>query len=368
MSDTRDNSQGPSVNSISAVRISVASPEQIRSWSCGEVTEAKDLDRVSEKPHVGGIFCERIFGPVKNFRCSCGKYNGREHKGVICDKCGVKVTRSLVRRERMGHIELACPVSHAWFVEATPSPLALLLDISRAELRRIIYCHDLVVTEGNEKARQRALRRLREERKQELAATERESPPEEVVERLEAISAQFDEQVRHLRRLRDPILGNRLRVLAEAEYRTLSERYAGIFCAETGAEAILKILKRLDLNTLYGRLTDQLGGRRHKKAIRLLRIVKPLRRSGNRPEWMILTVLPVLPPDLRPLIRLDDGRFVTSDLNERYLQIIRRNNRLKRLVEEQAREAELLEGKRMLQEAVDGLIGGVENTQRNRSG
>ena len=364
MSDTRDNSQGPSVNSASAVRISVASPEQIRSWSCGEVTEAKDLDRATLKPYVGGLFCERIFGPVKDFTCSCGKFSGKDakekYKGVICDKCGVKVTHSGVRRERMGHIELACPVSHAWFVEPRPSPLALLLGISRAELRRVIYYDALVVTEGDEPERQRALRRLRRERKQEMAAAERESPPEEVVERLETISARFDEQVRQLRRLRDPILSNRLRLLAEAEYRTLPERYAGIFCAETGAEAILKILKRLDLNALHCRLTVQLGGRQHKKAMQRLQIVKPLGGSGNRPEWMILTVLPVLPAGLRPFVERPPGHFVMHPLNTHYLRIIRCNNRLKGLLEREAPEIMVLKEKRLLQERVDALIGTAE--------
>jgi DNA-directed RNA polymerase subunit beta' len=362
MSDTRENSQGPSVNSVSAVRISVASPEQIRSWSCGEVTEAKGLDRATLKPYVGGIFCERIFGPVKDFTCSCGKYSGKDakekYKGVICDKCGVKVTHSGVRRERMGHIELACPVSHAWFVEGTPSPLALLLGISRAQLRNLVYFKALAVTGTSKEAGRLALKQLRDKEREQVARAGSRSSPERAAEKRDEVRKRFNREADRLAAvLEDPAHSGKLVVFTTKRDRVLAEKYAGSLDVGTGAEALLKVLVRLDLNVLHDLLSGQLNGPHRKQALKRLHVVRALRRSGNRPEWMIFTVLPVLPPGLRPLIRLDDGSFVTSDLNEHYLGIIRRNNRLKRLLEQEARESDVLKGKRMLQEAVDGLIG-----------
>ena len=357
MSDTRDNSQGPSVNSVSAVRISVASPEQIRSWSCGEVTEAKDLDRATLKPDPGGIFCERIFGPVRNFRCSCGKYNGKKYKGVICDNCGVKVTHSLVRRERMGHIELACPVSHAWFVEGTPSPLALILGISRAQLRNLVYFKALAVTGTSKETFRLALKQLRDKEREEVARAGSRSSPERAAEMRDEVRKRFSREADWLAALEDPAHSGKLVVLTTKRDRVLAEKYAGAIDVGTGAEALLKVLVRLDLNVLHVFLSDQLNGPQRNQALKRLRVVRGLQRSDSRPEWTVLTVLPVLPPDLRPLIPLKDGRFATDDLNEHYLRIIRRNNRLKRLLEQEARQADVLKGKRMLQVAVDGLIG-----------
>jgi len=361
MSDTRDNSQGPSVNSASAVRISVASPEQIRSWSCGEVTEAKDLDRATLKPYVGGLFCERIFGPVKDFTCSCGKFSGKDakekYKGVICDKCGVKVTHSGVRRERMGHIELACPVSHAWFVEGTPSPLALLLGISRAQLRNLVYFKALAVTGTSKEPFRLALKQLRDKEREEVARAGSRSSPERAAEKRDKVHKRFSREADWLTALEDPARSGKLVVFTTKTDRVFSEKYADALDVGTGAEALLKVLVRLDLNVLHDLLSGQLNGPQHKQALKRLRVVRPLQRSHNRPEWMILTVLPVLPPGLRPLIRRNDGGFATSDLNEHYLRIIRRNNQLKRLLEQEAPQAEILEGKQMLQEAVDGLIG-----------
>jgi DNA-directed RNA polymerase subunit beta' len=304
-----------------AVHISLASPEKIRSWSHGEVKGPATIDRDTLRPERGGLFCERIFGPIRDFRCSCGKYVGREHRGITCDLCGVEVTHSRVRRQRMGHIELACPVAHTWWVNAGRSRLALLLGTSRSQLKSVIRHEGFVITEGDEEARQRALKRLRRERKEEMAAVQQRSPPREVAKNLQAVSDRFDEEVSQLRRLKDRVLRGQLTLLSETEYRALLEKYTGVFQAETGAAALLKILARLDLNALHSCLTDQLGGRQHKTALKRLRVVEALRNSGNKPEWMILTVLPVLPPDLRPMVQLNDGRFATSDLNHLYRRV-----------------------------------------------
>ncbi len=484
------------VNNFSAIRISIASPDQIREWSKGEVTKPETINYRTLKPEKDGLFDERIFGPTKDWECYCGKYKRIRYKGIICDKCGVEVTRSKVRRERMGHIQLASPVSHIWYFKGTPSRLGILLDISPRNLERILYFALFIVTSVDEDVRRRLLAQLEEEaagrggkagqviseledelratinrQKDELnaqlAATkadleaQRTARTEEIVgaakaaqaelaalktaateativfaptgevivaagekggkeavarlrsvvsaetervndelqgrERDEALAveqkvadlrAAMDDTVRaerekaageaqgtkeELRRVRDDLEGIKpLMTLGETEYRQLDERFnqAGrgrLFGAGMGAEAVREIISRMDLEGLARTLHVEVrtsSGQRRKKAIKRLRLIEAFRRSGTRPEWMILSVIPVIPPDLRPMVQLDGGRFATSDLNDLYRRVINRNNRLKRLLELGAPEIIIRNEKRMLQEACDALI---DNGRRGRA-
>ncbi len=483
------------VNDFNAVRIALASPEQIRSWSYGEVLKPETINYRTLKPEKDGLFCEKIFGPTKDFECYCGKYKRVRYKGIICDKCGVEVARSKVRRERMGHIGLASPVSHIWFVKGTPSRLGLLLDISPRSLERVLYFAQHIITYVDEEAKQRtidglqeecereaqtregqyveriteielardeAIAKLEEERGKALAALDEElakgvdvvmkraaalekqlrdrmgktatkevaldgvvvvAKGEAVVaeseeklkttaqERVSALEAEFAEKraeaelraevavqeqqmlavaeieplqkkmqeerealgteyhdkLLELEELNDPIVHDRVTLLSEARYRELEEKFGGVFSADMGAEALYTMIQRLDLDKLRERMqqeTQSSSGQRRKKAVKRLRVVEALRKSGNKPEWMIFTVLPVLPPDLRPMVQLDGGRFATSDLNDLYRRVINRNNRLKRLLDLGAPEIIIRNEKRMLQEAVDSLI---DNGRRGRA-
>ena len=485
------------VNNFSAIRISLASPDQIREWSKGEVTKPETINYRTLKPEKDGLFDERIFGPTRDWECYCGKYKRIRYKGIICDKCGVEVTRSKVRRERMGHIQLASPVSHIWYFKGTPSRLGILLDISPRNLERILYFALYIVTHVDEEARQRALKALDEQsegrggaggqrlaelqdqlkldvgrKRDELRAAfattrqelegQRTSRTEEVVREAQAVEARLtalksgvteetiafaptgevvvasgdkggkdalarlrkivaaetervtaelkqreldeermveqkvqdlvaamDESLRaeretlaseaqgqkeELRRARDEIEGLKpLMTIGETEFRQLDEKYGSgartgrIFWAGMGAEAVRDIIVRMDLEELSRQLHAEVrtsSGQRRKKAIKRLRLIEAFRRSGNRPEWMILSVLPVIPPDLRPMVQLDGGRFATSDLNDLYRRVINRNNRLKRLLELGAPEIIIRNEKRMLQEACDALI---DNGRRGRA-
>ena len=474
---------------FNAIRISLASPEQILQWSYGEVTKPETINYRTLKPEKDGLFCERTFGPTKDFECYCGKYKRVRYKGIICDRCGVEVARSKVRRERMGHIRLATPVSHIWYVKGTPSRLGLLLDVSPRTLERILYFAQYTVTSVDVNARDRALKDVAEaaelekerlaqqndeakkgvqdiansatadlerrrdaeleslsEKTQEEANRIRETAEElraqlsemmgktseaalalnghaiveegqEVsedsldalsrtlesrVEELDAaaesergaISSRYEKRIKEVsdraieqindvtRRMaeeRDTLKANSkkkldelqelkpLMMLTEAHYRELKERHGSIFTAGMGAEAILEILQNLDMAELRENLRTEINstsGQRYKKATKRLRVIDALYKSGNRPEWMIMTVLPVLPPDLRPMVQLDGGRFATSDLNDLYRRVINRNNRLKRLLELGAPEIIIRNEKRMLQEAVDALI---DNGRRGRA-
>ncbi|MGI9145927.1 MAG: DNA-directed RNA polymerase subunit beta' [Chloroflexota bacterium] len=477
------------VNNFNAVRITLASPEQIRSWSRGEVTKPETINYRTLKPERDGLFCERIFGPQKDWECACGKYKRVRYKGIVCDKCGVEVTRAKVRRERMGHIELASPVSHIWFVKGTPSRIGLLLDMTPRILEQILYFAKYVVIDVHETQRvrlvnainqdleakisrqeranqekieeltgdlNRELERLETEKTDRLqplegqreqravAATERVAEIEtqleelagkvvdedisiemaqapivrsgervgpdarrrllesakEYMDRLEAdtladqekIAAEYDSQID---KLRYDIQGQRQKVLdeslaesdlkatadarikrleslkprdtlSEMEFRELQDSAGRMFRAGMGAEAIRDLLRNISLEELSAQLrteTHSTSGQKRKKATKRLRVVESFRKSGNRPEWMIFTTLPVLPPDLRPMVQLDGGRFATSDLNDLYRRVINRNNRLKRLLELQAPEIIIRNEKRMLQEAVDSLI---DNGRRGR--
>jgi len=484
------------VNNFSAIRISLASPDQIREWSKGEVTKPETINYRTLKPEKDGLFDERIFGPTKDWECYCGKYKRIRYKGIICDKCGVEVTRSKVRRERMGHIQLASPVSHIWYFKGTPSRLGILLDISPRNLERILYFALYIVTSVDEEARRRLLVQLEEEaagrggkagqalseledelrgnvnrQKDELTAelaatnaeleTQRAARTEETTLAAQAVEAELgalktgvaentivfaptgevivaagdkggkdavarlrkvvaaeservtdeiqsrerdeataveqkiadlraamDDTLRaereklteqaqgtkeEMRRIRDELEGVKpMMTIGETEYRQLDERFnqtgrGRLFTAGMGAEAVRDIISRMDLEELARTLHVEVrtsSGQRRKKAIKRLRLIEAFRRSGTRPEWMILSVLPVIPPDLRPMVQLDGGRFATSDLNDLYRRVINRNNRLKRLLELGAPEIIIRNEKRMLQEACDALI---DNGRRGRA-
>nr|MBN1228522.1 DNA-directed RNA polymerase subunit beta' [Anaerolineae bacterium] len=475
-----------------ALRISLASPEQIKSWSYGEVTKPETINYRRLRPEKDGLFCEAIFGPTRDWQCYCGKYKNVRYKGLTCDKCGVEITRASVRRERMGHIELAAPVAHVWYTRRVPSYLGLLLDVSRRNLDRVLYFAQYVITHVDEEARQRALKRLADELKaeqvkareeadgliaavegardgvlsdlqvqqseldthldEELAARTDElvKAAQIIQERIEAkqgvkirkdivfelldeVVAESGETVgsEHISRVQEvtaealndlqedieqrradtlmsdaghtePITGEaaeeiaeiedsfnrrlteleyqyheqraeleelqQMQFLGEARYRELRQRYGQVFKAGMGAGAFYDILQSMDLTKLSQELWQEVrttrSKQRRRKATKRLRVVEALRNSGNRPEWMILTVLPVIPPDLRPMVQLDGGRFATSDLNDLYRRVINRNNRLKRLLELGAPDVIVRNEKRMLQEAVDSLI---DNSQRGRA-
>ncbi len=300
---------------FNAIRIGIASPEQIRQWSYGEVKKPETINYRTLKPERDGLFCERIFGPTKDWECHCGKYKKIRFKGKVCDRCGVEVTRAKVRRERMGHIELAAPVSHIWYFKGIPSRMGLLLDISPRILEKVLYFAAYIVTDPG---------------------------PEYT----------------HL---------TKNQILTDAEYKKLREYYEDDFDAGMGAEAVKKLLSDLDLEELSASLRAQMkdaSGQKKAKLVKRLEVVDAFRMSGNKPEWMVIDVLPVIPPELRPMVQLDGGRFATSDLNDLYRRVINRNNRLKRLIQLNAPDIIVRNEKRMLQEAVDALI---DNGRRGRA-
>lgn len=300
------------VNNFEFMKIGLASPDKIRSWSFGEVKKPETINYRTLKPEKDGLFCERIFGPTKDWECHCGKYKRVRYKGVVCDRCGVEVTRAKVRRERMGHIELAAPVSHIWYFKGIPSRMGLVLDMSPRALEEVIYFASYVVTDAGDTAL---------EKKQ---------------------------------------------LLSEKEYRAYRDKYGNKFQASMGAESIKKLLSDIDLNKDVEALKEELRtaqGQRRTRAIKRLEVLEAFRNSGNEPSWMILDVLPVIPPELRPMVQLDGGRFATSDLNDLYRRVINRNNRLKRLLDLGAPSIIVQNEKRMLQEAVDALI---DNGRRGR--
>ncbi len=479
---------------LKALRILLASPEVIRSWSYGEVLKPETINYRRLRPEKDGLFCEAIFGPTRDYQCYCGKYKNPRYKGIVCDKCGVEVTRSAVRRERMGHIELAAPVAHIWYTRRIPSFLGLMLNISRRNLDRVLYFAQYIVTYVDEDARQKALKRLEDE----ISVSERELGEQinakiaevkrkrdkilkEIDSQREALEESYDEQIasryepvikegqrleseiqtRMGKKIRKPIIFNALdrettivakgeevtsshltqvqkivkemmedlevdikdelnrelehlklrkekirseaelkmeelrssleekaeetqsesarqrdelyelepfTFLSEARYRELKSRWGQVFRADMGAEAFFDILKRIDLDAVAEELWNEIrttrSKQKRKKATRRLGVIESFRRSRNKPEWIIMTVLPVIPPDLRPMVQLDGGRFATSDLNDLYRRVINRNNRLKRLLELGAPDVIVRNEKRMLQESVDSLI---DNSQRGKA-
>ena len=404
---------------FNAIRISIASPEQILSWSHGEVTKPETINYRTLRPEKDGLFCERLFGPTKDWECFCGKYKRIRYRGVVCDRCGVEVTRAKVRRERMGHIRLAAPVAHIWFSKTNPSRLGLLLDLSPRNLERVLYFAQHIVVSVNDEARRETIEaeqlkhELEVERRRSNAADELEElkqlmlnytggvepstsnpatefAPEggepvaellEIQRQIDAINNQLSTEESDLNAQLKVTLDElndlqKMKLLAESRYRELKDRYPGVFEAGMGAEAILAILRAVNLEALRDQLINDMqstSGQRRQKAIKRLRVVEAFRQSGNRSdgsqgdgtrvEDMILTVMPVLPPELRPMVQLDGGRFATSDLNDLYRRVINRNNRLKRLMTLGAPEIIIRNEKRMLQEAVDALI---DNGRRGR--
>ncbi len=333
------------VEDFKAIKLKLASPEDILEWSHGEVLKPETINYRTQRPEKDGLFCEKIFGPTKDWECACGKYKRIRYKGVVCDRCGVEVTRSSVRRERMGHIKLAVPVTHIWFLKGVPSSIGLFLDKSFQELEKIVYFAAYIITEINEEARKDTLKQIESEYKQKLKTQEKS----------ENLKTAYEQAKKELREL------HKLQIISEFEYRNFSLKYGHVFKANTGAEAIRSILKSIDLEKLELELKRELEKTsivkpQKKKILKRLRLIQGFLKAKLRPEWMCITTLPVLPPDLRPMVQLDGGRFATSDLNDLYRRVINRNNRLKRLIKLSAPEIIQRNEKRMLQEAVDALI------------
>ncbi len=299
-------------NVFDSIKIGLASPEQIRSWSYGEVQKPETINYRTLKPERDGLFCERIFGPTKDWECHCGRYKRIRYKGKICERCGVEVTRAKVRRERMGHIELAAPVSHIWYFKGIPSRMGLILDMSPRQLEQVLYFAEYIVVDPGDTPLQKK------------------------------------------------------QVLSDKDYADMREKYDDAFDAGMGAEYIQKLLAEIDLEQLSAQLKEELEtatGQKRARLLKRLEVVESFRLSGNRPEWMIMNVIPVIPPDIRPMVQLDGGRFATSDLNDLYRRVINRNNRLKKLLELGAPDIIVRNEKRMLQESVDALI---DNGRRGR--
>ena len=306
--------QQPTVEDFDSIRIGLASPEMIRSWSFGEVKKPETINYRTFKPERDGLFCAKIFGPVKDYECLCGKYKRLKHRGVVCEKCGVEVTQAKVRRERMGHIELASPTAHIWFLKSLPSRIGLMLDMTLREIERVLYFEAFVVIDPGMTSMQRG------------------------------------------------------QLLSDEAYLEAIEAHGDEFDARMGAEAVHELLKSLDLKAEVVKVREDISGTtsetKIKRLSKRLKLIESFIESGNQPEWMVLTVLPVLPPDLRPLVPLDGGRFATSDLNDLYRRVINRNNRLRRLLELNAPDIIVRNEKRMLQESVDALL---DNGRRGRA-
>lgn len=378
-----------------AIRLSLASPDDILSWSNGEVVRPETINYRTQKPEKDGLFCEKIFGPTKDWECACGKYKKIRYKGVVCDKCGVEVTRSVVRRERMGHIKLQVPCSHIWFLKGLSSKVGLILNLSVQALEKVVYFANFIVTDVDEKLKEETLEIIKKEYKNKIKNIEAEAERkvealkkdpiktlglEEAIDKkslvelknkgIDEILKDREEKVTKLdldfetvkKELKDlkPLL-----ILTEQEYQNLSLKFGHIFEAGIGAAAIQALLKRINLGKTIKNLESKLETVVESKKDRLikrLRLLKGLERNKIRPEWMIIDVLPVIPPDLRPMVALDGGRFASSDLNDLYRRVINRNNRLRQLIELNAPEVICRNEKRMLQEAVDSLI---DNSARN---
>jgi len=353
-----------------AIRLKLASPEVIRAWSYGKVEKPETINYRTQKPEKGGLFAEEIFGPIKDYECYCGKYKKIRYKGIICDKCGVEVTHSLVRRERMGHIELIAPVSHIWFLRSVPSKVGLILDLSAQALEKVVYFASFIITQVDEESRKQTHDALRQEFKSKKKQIEKDLEQAKANEKkedgktaqslqniaeqkLKALEADFQQADKELKELQV------LKIISENKYQELSLRYGHLFEASIGAEAVHELLSRINLEETIKKLTEEqeiAKGAKLERIIRRKKILKSLLMTQIRPEWMILKVIPVIPPDLRPMVALDGGRFATSDLNDLYRRVINRNNRLKRLLELDAPEVICRNEKRMLQEAVDALV------------
>lgn len=328
------------------IKIKLASPERILEWSHGEITKPETINYRTQRAEKDGLFCEKIFGPEKDWECYCGKYKRIRYKGIVCDKCGVEVTRSIVRRERMGHIKLMVPVSHIWFLKGVPSKLGLFLNIPVQRLEKVIYYASYIITQVDNEARKEVIKTIEKEYRTKVKAIKVKAKKKE-------LKTLKTKEILRLENLA------RLQVFSEVEYRELSLKYGEVFEAGIGAEAVQKIVEEIDLKKIQQELLKELAGTspvNARKVLRRLSLVRGFIRENIRPEWMFLSVLPVIPPDLRPVVQLDGGRYATSDLNDLYRRVINRNNRLKHLEELNAPEVIKRNEKRMLQEAVDSLI------------
>ena len=342
---------GTKVEDFDAVRLKLASPEEILDWSCGEVIKPETINYRTQRPEKDGLFCEKIFGPTKDWECYCGKYKRIRYKGIVCDKCGVEVTKSIVRRERMGCIKLAVPISHVWFLRGVPSSIGLVLNMSIQELERVIYFASYLIIDVNEEERKMVSDQIEAEYKSKVKSGKKTLTIPEINDIKEA----RDKAKEELRSIK------KLKVISEVEYRNLSLKYASVFKASIGTDAVKKALHGIDLKKLAKKLEKEIialpkSSAQRKKIMKRLRLIRGFIKAGIKPKWMCLTVIPVIPPDLRPMVQLDGGRFATSDLNDLYRRVINRNNRLKKLIELGAPEVISRNEKRMLQEAVDALI------------
>jgi DNA-directed RNA polymerase subunit beta' len=355
-----------------AIRLKLASPDEIMSWSHGEVTRPETINYRTQKPEKDGLFCEKIFGPTKDWECACGKYKKIRYKGIVCDKCGVEVTRSIVRRERLGHITLQVPASHIWFLRGLSSKIGLLLNLGIQSLEKVIYYASFIVTDVDESLKEITINQIKAEYKSKIKGFENEYNNEikkikeagdndgEIKEALKAknekvarLDEDFAQTQKELKELK-PLL-----ILSEHQYQSLSLKFGHIFEASIGAEAVRELLEKIQLEksivNLEEKLKDAIESKKE-KLVKRLKLLKSFRNNSLRPEWMIMNVLPVVPPDLRPMVALDGGRFAASDLNDLYRRVINRNNRLKQLLDLNAPEVICRNEKRMLQEAVDALI------------
>ncbi|MEA3249807.1 MAG: DNA-directed RNA polymerase subunit beta' [Patescibacteria group bacterium] len=365
------------IQDFDAIRLKLASPETIRNWSYGEVSNPETINYRTQKPEKGGLFAEEIFGPSKDWECYCGKYKKVRYKGIICDKCGVEVTHSLVRRERMGHIELSASVSHIWFLRGVPSKIGLVLDLSVQNLEKVIYFANFIVTEVREDVKKETVEQVKSEykaKKKQIdneykrAVENAEKKEEKQKAKDKLLSQAFDVKTTQLKDLEDDYRAVEkelkelqvLRIISESTYQDWSLKYGHIFEASIGAEAIRQLLAKVNLEEYIAKLEDEMEdvqpGARYDKLVRRVKLMRSLVTNGIRPEWMVMTVVPVIPPDLRPMVPLDGGRFAASDLNDLYRRVINRNNRLKKLVDLNAPEVITRNEKRMLQESVDALI------------
>jgi len=370
-----------------AIKLKLASPEEILSWSFGEVVRPETINYRTQKPEKDGLFCEKIFGPSKDWECYCGKYKKIRYKGIICDKCGVEVTRSIVRRERMGHITLQSPCTHIWFLRGISSKIGLILDLSMQSMEKVVYFASFIITAVNEDLKNATVEQIKEEYRSKKKFIESEfvrqtveiknrkgkmlqqgkdeaAIDQEIVKEIDALEkvkndkllnleSAFDQAQKELKELR-PML-----IISESQYQNLSLKYGHIFEASIGAEAVRHLLEKIDLEKMIDVLETELSNAidsKKEKLIKRLKLLKSLKSNNIRPEWMVMAVVPVIPPDLRPMVALDGGRFATSDLNDLYRRVINRNNRLKQLLDLNAPEVICRNEKRMLQEAVDALI------------
>jgi DNA-directed RNA polymerase subunit beta' len=337
------------------ISLKLASPDTILEWSHGEVTKPETINYRTQRPEKHGLFDERIFGPVEDYECSCKKYRGIRYKGIVCEKCGVEITRAIVRRERMGHIDLCVPVSHIWFLRGVPSRIAMILGITASSVEKVIYFAGYIVTKVNEEHRTRILRDLDTEFKAKMKTLQNEDAKE-------ALTTRMDETKREIESVKIGV------VLDEARFHKFSIKYSTLFEARIGAEAIFDLFKSIDLPKLLTGLEkdrETAGALERAKLDKRLSLIRGMVNAGVRPEWMFLMRIPVVPPAIRPMVALEGGRHASSDLNDLYRRVINRNNRLKKLIDIMAPDVILRNEKRILQEAVDALI---DNSIRHGGG